>query len=142
MEGRRPFASEEELLCVADEVWGSLSERDWREAFAAHPRIGSRHDVGELSPEARAWAEREQAGAAAASRATREALADANAAYERRFGYLFIVCATGKTADEMLSLCRARLDGSPEHELRVAADEQRKITRLRLEKLLREEGAS
>ena len=141
VEARRPFDTDQALLAAADEVWNALPEADWREAFAAHPRIGSGRDVERQSAATRGWAEREQAGAASATRETRTALEEANTAYEARFGYLFIVCATGKTADQMLVLCRARLGNSPEDEIRVAAEEQRKITRLRLEKLITEGAA-
>ena len=85
---------------------------------------------------ARAWSEQEQAGTSAAEQTTRDELAAANRVYEEKFGHIFIVCATGKTAAQMLVLLRARLPNDPGIELRNAADEQRKITRLRLEKLL------
>ena len=133
---RRPYASAEELEETADRVWWGLSAEDWLEAFRAHPKIGERRAAAEVSDEARAWSEREQAGGAGASAETRAALAEGNRAYEGRFGFIFIVCATGRTADEMLALLRARLGNDRETELRVAAEEQRRITRLRLRKLL------
>jgi OHCU decarboxylase len=132
---RRPYASAAELEETADRVWRQLSAADWLEAFRAHPRIGERKAAAALSAEARAWSEREQAGATAADAATRAALEANNRAYEERFGFIFIVCATGKTAAEMLALLEARLRNDRETELRVAAEEQRKITRLRLRKL-------
>ena len=136
MADRRPFDDVPSLLAQGDAVWASLDREDWLEAFAAHPRIGSKRDVAAQSPETRAWAEGEQAGADAAADDTRRALQVENDAYGAKFGYIFIVCATGKSAEEMLALCRARLANSPEKELPIAAEEQRKITRLRLEKLV------
>lgn len=123
----RPFSAEKELFADADRIWAELSEEDWLEAFAAHPRIGAR---------ASGQAAAEQAGARGASPETLTALARANREYEERFGYIFIVCASGRSAEEMLDLCRRRLHNAPAEELKVAAEEQRKITRLRLEKML------
>lgn len=130
----RPFASGEGLAETADRVWRGLSRPDWLEAFAAHPKIGSPAAVGH--GKAWAWSLAEQRGAGGASRETLESLAAANRDYEERFGHIFIVCASGRTADEMLALLRARLGNDPQKELSLAAEEQRKITRLRLEKLL------
>ena len=104
-------------------MWAELGPADWLEAFAGHPRIGER-------AEGRAAAE--QAGVAAAPAALLAALRDANRDYEERFGHIFLVCATGKSAAEMLELLRERLGGEPAEELAIAAEEQRKITRLRL----------
>ncbi|HEY0084088.1 MAG TPA: 2-oxo-4-hydroxy-4-carboxy-5-ureidoimidazoline decarboxylase, partial [Pyrinomonadaceae bacterium] len=114
------------------------SERDWLEAFAAHPRIGGRGTAAERAqpPQAACWSEQEQSGARDAAQATLDELAAANRAYEEKFGHIYIVCATGKTADEMLALLRARLSNDADTELRNAAAEQQKITMLRLEKLL------
>lgn len=128
MASARPFGDPERLLEVADRAWWSLSEADWREAFAAHPRIGDRTASGRAGEE-----QSESRGAPAETLA---ALARANRDYEERFGYIFIVCATGKTAEQMLVLCRSRLQNDAQRELRVAAEEQRQITRLRLAKLL------
>ena len=133
MLARRPFGTDEKLYQVADEVWRSLAPDDWREAFGHHPRIGDRR------PEAAAgtadWAREEQAGTAEAAAATLQALADGNRAYEERFGHVFLICATGLSAGTMLTELQARLGNSAEDELRIAAAEQAKITRLRLEKL-------
>lgn len=118
----RPFQSLAEMKERADGIWWSLGPEDWREAFAAHPRIGEKGGR---------WSEQEQAGA---READRTALVEANRLYESRFDHIFIVCATGKSAEEMLDLLRSRLDNDPETELRIAAEEQRKITHLRLEK--------
>jgi OHCU decarboxylase len=133
---RRPFGDAPELFAAADEVWWSLSEREWLEAFAAHPKIGGRQAERAQPAQAEGWSDEEQSGARDAARATLDELASANHDYEAKFGYIFIVCATGKTAAEMLALLRARLPNDPEAELRAAAEEQRRITRLRLEKLL------
>jgi len=126
------------MAAAADRIWASLDEDAWREAFAAHPRIGAGRagESGEAGGADLSWAAGEQAGVADAPRDVRERLATANRDYEARFGYIFIVCATGKTADEMLAIIERRLHNEPDVELRVAAEEQRKITRLRLEKLL------
>ncbi|MDX6269673.1 MAG: allantoicase [Acidobacteriota bacterium] len=133
---RRPFDDATELFAAADEVWWSLSERDWLEAFAAHPRIGGRKAAREQHAQAEGWSEQEQAGARDAAQATLDELAAANRTYEEKFGHIFIVCATGKTAAEMLALLHARLPNEPGAELRTAAEEQSKIAKLRLEKLL------
>ena len=123
----RPFQSLADLREKSDRIWRSLGGEDWREAFAAHPRIGEKGSR---------WSEAEQAGARGADARTLAELIEANRLYETRFDHIFIVCATGKTAEEMLGLLRARLGNDPETELRIAAEEQRKITNLRLEKLL------
>lgn len=139
MESRRPYRDTADLLETADRVWWALTPADWREAFAAHPRIGEKQQDGE--DRSRRWSTEEQSGAAGARAAVLAELTEANRLYEERFGHIFIVCATGKSAGEMLALLRARLDNDPndpETELRTAAEEQRKITRLRLEKLAAE----
>jgi 2-oxo-4-hydroxy-4-carboxy-5-ureidoimidazoline decarboxylase len=133
---RRPFADPAALHAAAEEVWWSLGEPDWREAFAHHPKIGDRDALRARFASTAAWAAEEQKGAGEAGEEVLTALAEGNRSYEERFGYIFIVCATGKTAPEMLSLLRARLPHSPADEIRVAAAEQAKITRLRLDKLL------
>ncbi len=137
----RPFATEAELLDAADRVWWSLSPEHWLEAFRAHPRIGERKAETPQDERAAAWSAQEQAGASSAAADVAAQLAEGNRAYEQRFGYIYIVKATGKTADEMLAILRERLENDPEAELRVAAGEQAKITRLRLEKLLAEAPA-
>lgn len=144
MAAARPFASGDDLAETADRVWRELSKADWLEAFAAHPKIGS--SASPPAPasgrgpgsgaQSRAWSREEQHGAYGARTETLASLAEANRDYEARFGHIFIVCASGRSADEMLSLARQRLGNDPETELSLAADEQRKITRLRLEKLL------
>ena len=136
MAARRPFGDVGALLAAADEVWWSLAPDDWHEAFRAHPRIGERKAEKETGEQSRSWSEGEQSRARDADAETLDALAEANREYEERFGHIFIVCATGKTVAEMLALLRARLSNDAATELRNAAEEQRKITRLRLEKLL------
>ena len=132
----RPYVDRAALFAVAEREFWALGEAGWREAFSHHPRIGD-HGLA-LSKFARtaAWAAEEQSGAADASNTIKAGLAEANRVYEKRFGYVFIVCATGKTAEEMFGLLTARLENAPESELAIAANEQLEITKLRLEKLL------
>lgn len=136
MVSARPFPDRDSLLGTSDSIWWSLTRTDWLEAFAAHPRIGSKGDVEKKSGSEKAWAEGEQSGAARAGDEVLVALAAANTEYEARFGHIYIVCATGKSAAEMLTLARSRLSNDAETELRIAAEEQRKITHIRLNKLL------
>jgi len=136
MAGARPFVDLSELLSKADDLWWSLSDADWLEAFRAHPRIGEQKAATAQSKEAQNWSAQEQSGVAKASVQTLSELALRNREYEDRFGFIFIVCATGKSSDEMLAIINARIDNDQVTELRMAAEEQRKITRLRLEKLL------
>jgi allantoicase len=117
-----------DAFATSDEIWSSLSADDWREAFAAHPRIGDKKGS--------AWSAQEQSGTRTANEPMMQELANANRAYEERFGHIYIVCATGKSADEMLRICYERLANDPEKELQVAAEEQRKIMHLRLNKLV------
>ncbi|RSK34671.1 2-oxo-4-hydroxy-4-carboxy-5-ureidoimidazoline decarboxylase [Hymenobacter metallilatus] len=131
-----PFADAATLYQAATHTWNGLSEADWREAFAHHPKIGDVGALREKFASTSTWAEGEQGAVRQASEETLRALAAGNEAYERRFGYIFIVCATGKSAAEMLTLLQARLPNPPELEIRVAAAEQDNITRIRLEKLL------
>lgn len=119
----RPFRDVDTALAIADDIWLACDESDWREAFAAHPRIGER--------------KAEQADAVdAAAPATLAELAELNDRYYERFGYIFIVCAAGKSAAQMLIALRKRIVNEPAIELRIAAEEQRKISRLRLKELL------
>lgn len=136
MIARRPYADRQALWLAADAADGSLSRADWLEAFSHHPRIGDVESLRSRFASTAAWAAGEQSGTSVASEETLQALATGNDAYFEKFGFIFIVCATGKSADEMLTLLRARLPNAPEDELVVAAAEQAKITRLRLEKLL------
>jgi 2-oxo-4-hydroxy-4-carboxy-5-ureidoimidazoline decarboxylase len=131
-----PFATAEALYDAADRIWCSLTEADWREAFTHHPKIGDVQALKEKFASTATWAAGEQGAVRQASQATLEALAAGNEVYEQKFGYIFIVCATGKAADEMLTLLQARLPNEPSQEIIIARGEQAKITRLRLEKLL------
>jgi 2-oxo-4-hydroxy-4-carboxy-5-ureidoimidazoline decarboxylase len=132
----RPFRSAEHLLTAAEQAWSHTTPEDWREAFDHHPRIGERDPRSATSAEATAWSASEQALATAASTGVRQELARANAEYERRFGRVYIVCAAGLAADEILADLRGRLANDPEMEQRIAAAEQARITALRLRKLI------
>ena len=134
--GARPFQSIDELLAKAGDVWWSLDQAEWLEAFRAHPKIGEKKAAKDQSEQAQKWSAAEQSGAAGADAAVKLALAEGNLEYEKRFGFIYIVCATGKTSEQMLTILQQRLRNDREAELRTAAEEQRKITRLRLEKLL------
>jgi 2-oxo-4-hydroxy-4-carboxy-5-ureidoimidazoline decarboxylase len=136
MVARRPFRSRAVVLSTADEIWQSLDPADWREAFSHHPRIGEQKSAITQSERSSAWAAGEQSGIERAPNDVRAELAAANREYEQLFGYTYIVFATGKNAEEMLAIARERLRNGPDVELRAAAEEQRKITRLRLDKLL------
>ena len=130
-----PSARCEALLDAARAEWFALTPADWLEAFAAHPRIGDLSSLRERFAGTRHLAAHEQSGVDDAPEDVLVALAEGNAAYEQRFGHIFIVCATGLTAGEMLARLRARLTNDPETELGVAAVEQARITELRLTKL-------
>jgi len=137
----RPFADFDALLAAADQAWEATGPEDWQQAFAAHPRIGARVRAAPVPGTAdreqgRGWAQREQSATQVASAETLDALAEGNRAYEQRFGHVFLICATGRSADEMLAALRTRMGNEPDAELRVTAEEQRKITRLRLAKLV------
>lgn len=125
-----------ELLEDAEEQWWKCTPGDWKEAFSHHPKIGDRASLEKKFGNAAQWSANEQSNVAGASKEILEALAKGNQEYETKFGYIFIVCATGKSAAEMLVLLQSRLPNDPEQEIEIAADEQNKITKLRLEKLL------
>jgi 2-oxo-4-hydroxy-4-carboxy-5-ureidoimidazoline decarboxylase len=129
MANARPYSFEEEIFAHAQTTWDALGERDWVEAFSHHPRIGETKKTGE-------WESQEQKGVRGAADTVLSELAEGNKKYEHKFGYIYLVCATGKSAGEMLEILRARLKNEPADEIRVAAREQAKITRLRLYKLL------
>lgn len=135
MAAARPFPSADAMMEASDATWWALRDEDWREAFSRHPRIGEAR-AERPAEGTEAWSRQEQRGMEAAGGDTRAALAAANRDYEARFGWIYLVCATGRSADEMLEMCRARLGNEPGTEMRVAAAEQAKITRLRLEKLI------
>lgn len=132
----RPFRDAGELFEAAGRIWRELEKPDWLEAFSHHPRIGEKQAARATSAGAQRWSEEEQARSAGAATETLAVLREANLEYQARFGYIFIVCATGKSQQEMLAILRQRLQNDPEAELHIAAGEQRRITHLRLEKLL------
>jgi len=129
---RRPFGNDARLLFAARNEWFGLSEADWLEAFSHHPRVGDRASLAARFPATHDLAAKEQARVGGADADVIAALAEANEAYFNRFGFIFIVCATGKTAEEMLALLRSRLPNERSAELRIAAEEQARITALRL----------
>lgn len=132
----RPFENVADLIAKADRVWWSLAPHDWLEAFHSHPKIGEKQAAAKTSLEAQRWSADEQSGIRDSALETMEALAELNRAYQKKFGYIFIVCASGKTSEEMLAILRSRLGNDPDQELRTAAAEQAQITHLRLRKLL------
>ena len=136
MAGRRPIVEEAALIRASDEIWAGLGQADRQEAFSKHPRIGERKAPAGAPEKSAAWSAQEQQGVAAAQDLVLQELARANREYEQRFGRVFIVCATGKSADETLRILRRRLHNDEATELREAAEEQRKITNLRLKKWL------
>lgn len=131
-----PVHNSTELSEAAEKIWFSCNENDWRDAFEHHPRIGDIDSLKEKYPTTADWAEGEQAGVRKTSRNVLEDLSNANRNYEEKFGYIFIVCATGKTSEEMLTLLQSRLNNKPEDEIKIAMGEQNKITKIRLQKLL------
>jgi OHCU decarboxylase len=132
----RPFASFDELSAKAEQVWWSLASSDWLEAFHSHPKIGEKKAAAATSDQAKRWSEAEQAEVNTAAQETLTELANLNRQYEEKFGYIFIVCATGKSSEEMLAILRTRLENPADQELRNAAAEQARITQLRLKKLI------
>lgn len=141
MSAHHPFTDDEAVFTTADRIWVGLNAEDWLEAFAHHPRIGGR--MPSPAPEAersdnsagRDWARNEQSGMMSAGNEVRRRIVRGNQEYEEEFGYVFLICATGRSADEMLAELEERLTHDAATELRIAAAEQAKITRLRLQKL-------
>jgi 2-oxo-4-hydroxy-4-carboxy-5-ureidoimidazoline decarboxylase len=138
MADRRPLPDEASLLSASDQTWEKLPETDWMEAFQSHPRIGESQAQQPVSPQSGAWSSREQDSVKNTGDTIKIALAEGNREYERRFGRIFIVCATGKSAEEILEILRRRLQNDQKTELREAGEQQRQITRIRLEKWLQE----
>ncbi|HEY6659975.1 MAG TPA: 2-oxo-4-hydroxy-4-carboxy-5-ureidoimidazoline decarboxylase [Pyrinomonadaceae bacterium] len=136
MANRRPYQSLETLIKTAEDVWWSLQPNDWLEAFRSHPKIGEKKAAESVSAQSREWSGQEQAGTSNAPQETVDSLVTLNRAYEQKFGFIFIICATGKTSEEMLSALRERLEHDVAVELPIAAAEQSKITELRLKKLI------
>ena len=136
MANARPYPTLETLLAKAHDIWWSLDRSDWLEAFRSHPRIGEKKATDKVSAQSQQWSGQEQSGVANASLETVSSLVALNEAYEQKFGIIFIICASGKTSDQMLTALRERLEHDPEAELPIAAAEQARITELRLKKLL------
>jgi|ERR1700757_1816893 len=135
---KKPFESKTSLLHNSDWIWQNCTVRDALEAFTHHPKIGDLKSLEKKFAATKDWAGGEQAGVNTATQNTLVALANGNEAYLKKFGYIFIVCATGKTAEEMLALLNTRLGNTPETEIKIAMAEQNKITHIRLEKLINE----
>jgi OHCU decarboxylase len=132
----RPWPSRDELHAVAAAACGLLGEDDWLQAFRAHPRIGERHAARPQAATEARWSSSEQAGVSAGDDETRAAIAAGNAAYDQRFGFVYLINASGKSAGELRARLEARLGNDRATELAIAADEQRQIMHLRLDKLL------
>jgi 2-oxo-4-hydroxy-4-carboxy-5-ureidoimidazoline decarboxylase len=133
---KSPFASVGDLKQQSDSIWNQCNDTDWKEAFTHHPKIGDVKLLEEKFASTKQWASGEQSGVNTATREILQSLADGNLEYENKFGYIFIVCATGKAASEMLHLLTERLKNNPDQEILIAKEEQNKITHLRLHKLL------
>jgi len=131
---KRPIQDEASLLAASDEIWRGLGEADWFEAFRRHPRIGDTRAEKTVEAQSSAWSAQEQQEASAADEAVETALKWGNREYEQKFGRIFIVCATGKSAGEILEILRRRLHNDQATELQQAAEEQRQITHIRLKK--------
>jgi 2-oxo-4-hydroxy-4-carboxy-5-ureidoimidazoline decarboxylase len=134
MAKRRPFHEDSSLAAASDDVWRGLAKADWMEAFLSHPRIGE--SKAPSAPDSVTWAMQEQKKVADADDAVKIALAEGNREYEQKFGHIFIVCATGKSAAQMLEILQNRMNNDAEAELREAAEQQRQITQIRLRKWL------
>ena len=138
MAARRPLADEEALLAASDETWRNLDEPAWTEAFRSHPRIGETRAEQPSHARSAVWSAQEQQKAALTGDDIKIALAEGNREYEQRFKRIFIVCASGKTAPEILEILRHRLQNDPEVELHEAAEQQRQIMQLRIKRWLDE----
>jgi len=135
---QRPFSSSRDLLAKAEIVWHELSKEDWLEAFSHHPKIGETK-ANLKNFDAPDWSQKEQAGVNNASELTQRKLEHLNDDYFKKFGHVFLICATGRSADQMLAALELRLANDSETEITIAVKEQSKITRIRLEKLLNDE---
>jgi 2-oxo-4-hydroxy-4-carboxy-5-ureidoimidazoline decarboxylase len=132
----RPFSNVDELYSKANRIWISLQKDDWLEAFKGHSKIGDLKSLKRKFSNTQNWSSQEQAGVTDSSDEILIQLRDLNLEYEKKYGYIFIVCATGKTASEMLNILKERIQNIAETEIEMACIEQAKITRLRLEKML------
>jgi 2-oxo-4-hydroxy-4-carboxy-5-ureidoimidazoline decarboxylase len=133
----RPYATEEDLYAASDAVWSRLTQEDWLEAFATHPRIGDRHAAA--SERSLAWSKLEQSAAETSDEQEAGMLAQGNREYEAKFGRTFLICASGRTKREILEVLKARMSSTAEEEMDEAVEQQRRITRLRLERWLKGE---
>ncbi len=133
---KRPFTNVDEMLTASRTCWDECNEEDWKEAFTHHPKIGDLASLKEKYAATRKWAAKEQSGVAVASPKVLQELAKGNRAYEVKFGYIFIVCATGKSAKEMLTILKGRIHNHRRDEIQIAKEEQFKITQIRIHKLL------
>jgi 2-oxo-4-hydroxy-4-carboxy-5-ureidoimidazoline decarboxylase len=133
---KRPIADEPSLIEASNAVWFSLPEEAWQQAFDSHPRIGQKHAQSQATEESLRWSAQEQRAVVSEDTAAKQALEQANRRYEQRFGRIFIVCATGKSAPQILSILKTRMHNDPQTELREAAEQQRQITELRLRRWL------
>jgi 2-oxo-4-hydroxy-4-carboxy-5-ureidoimidazoline decarboxylase len=138
MAAQRPFQDEGALIAASDAVWRDLDESEWMEAFNSHPRIGESRALNPSALRSSAWAMQEQKEVADAGEAVKITLAEGNREYESKFGRIFIVCAMGKSAAELLETLRRRLQNDAGAELREAAEQQRQIIQIRLRKWLQE----
>jgi len=136
MNQSRPFQNKNEVYQQAESIWLSLSSEDWLEAFTHHPKIGNINSLRKKFQNTKSISKNEQSGVNNATESTLKDLAESNQLYEDRFGFIFIVCATGKSSDEMLALIKMRLNNNAKIEMQNAAKEQNKITQLRLKTLL------
>jgi 2-oxo-4-hydroxy-4-carboxy-5-ureidoimidazoline decarboxylase len=134
----RPLRDKAALLAASDEIWRGLTEADWMEAFLSHPRIGQSKGAAAMSAQSSTWSTQEQQMVTTADQTVKIALMEANREYEHHFGYIFIVCATGKSGPEILEIIRRRLQNDKATELREAAEQQCQITQIRLRKWLSE----
>jgi 2-oxo-4-hydroxy-4-carboxy-5-ureidoimidazoline decarboxylase len=139
---RRPLSTLPELLAASDAAWWSLPESDWKQAFDSHPRIGEKHAQGEVTDASLKWSSGEQGLVETCEEEAKKLLAMGNRAYEEKFGRIFIVCATGKTTDDMLGILERRMHHTAEEELQEAAEQQRQITHIRLQKWLAQHEAT
>jgi 2-oxo-4-hydroxy-4-carboxy-5-ureidoimidazoline decarboxylase len=136
---KRPIANEATLIKISSSIWFSLPEEAWQEAFNSHPRIGQKHAQRRATKESLRWSAQEQRMALSDDDVTKRALEEANQRYEQKFGRIFIVCANGKTSSEMLTILEARIHTNAATELREAAEQQCRITELRLHRWLESE---
>jgi 2-oxo-4-hydroxy-4-carboxy-5-ureidoimidazoline decarboxylase len=132
----RPYLSLEDLCLKAADLWWDIPAEDWLEAFSSHPKIGGKKAASAVSQQSKAWSGQEQASIQQAAEETLQELAQLNEEYEKKFGYIYIVCATGKSSEEMANILKTRLMNAPDDELIAAATEQAKITELRLRKMI------